>query len=203
MTLYSYVVRWDHGFAPNPFYEFCTLATCAPKIRARAKLGDYVLGTGSASRGHGGRAVFLMKVTEQSTFDAYWRDPRFQQKVPVMNGSLKQRFGDNIYHRRRPGDSWIQADSRHSQLDAVANELNIQRDTGTTDRVLLSEDFTYWGSDAPVIPARLSKFVHKARSYKSSFSEKDIARFVAWVESLRQTGCVGKPLEWNYERWWR
>jgi hypothetical protein len=33
--LYSYVVRWDHGFAPNPFYETCTVATCKPYIAKR------------------------------------------------------------------------------------------------------------------------------------------------------------------------
>ncbi|MEZ1875782.1 hypothetical protein QVM44_32900, partial [Pseudomonas aeruginosa] len=24
--VHSYVVRYDSGFAPNPFYEYCTLA---------------------------------------------------------------------------------------------------------------------------------------------------------------------------------
>ena len=32
MKLYSYIVARDFGFAPNPFYGFCTLATCKPKI---------------------------------------------------------------------------------------------------------------------------------------------------------------------------
>src|SRR5882762_6472831 len=48
VRLYSYVVARDFGFAPNPFYGFCTLATCKPRIRAHACVGDWVLGTGSA-----------------------------------------------------------------------------------------------------------------------------------------------------------
>lgn len=35
MTLYSYVVAHDFGFAPNPFDGLCTLATCKPDIRKR------------------------------------------------------------------------------------------------------------------------------------------------------------------------
>ena len=36
--LFSYVVRYDYGFAPNPFEGCCTIATCKPQIR-RAALG--------------------------------------------------------------------------------------------------------------------------------------------------------------------
>ena len=41
--IYSYVVRYDSGFAPNPFYGYCTLATCKPDIRGRGgwRLGGW------------------------------------------------------------------------------------------------------------------------------------------------------------------
>src|SRR5690606_133759 len=109
-------------------------------------------------RGYADRVVFLMRVDEITTFDAYWRDPAFLRKHPVLNGSFKVRFGDNIYHRDHPGSPWIQADSRHSQDGAVANLKNLKRDTGTTDRVLLSHHFSYWGDRAPVMPAKFAKF---------------------------------------------
>lgn len=99
VRLFSYVVRWDHGFAPNPFYRLCSIATCKPDIRKAATVGDYVLGTGSAERKLAGKVVFLTRVDEIITFDQYWNDLRFARKIPVMNGSLQQRFGDNIYHR--------------------------------------------------------------------------------------------------------
>ena len=50
--LYSYVVVSDHGFAPNPFHGYCTLANCKPRIRGSAQPGDWILG--SASRAGGG-----------------------------------------------------------------------------------------------------------------------------------------------------
>jgi len=42
-SLYSYVVRYDSGFAPNPFGGYCTLATCKPEIRKTAQLGDWLV----------------------------------------------------------------------------------------------------------------------------------------------------------------
>lgn len=41
--IYSYVVRYDSGFAPNPFYGYCTLATCKPDIRRAAEVGDWLV----------------------------------------------------------------------------------------------------------------------------------------------------------------
>lgn len=60
MKLYSYVVARDYGFAPNPFYAACTLATCKPRIRKTAKPNDWVLGTGCAERKRSGTLVYAM-----------------------------------------------------------------------------------------------------------------------------------------------
>lgn len=201
MTLYSYVVRWDHGFAPNPFHGCCTLATCKPSIRKKAKANDWVLGTGSAERGYKGRAIFLMRIGELSRFDDYWSDPRFIHKRPVMNGSLKQRFGDNIYHHDEDG-GWSQADSRHSQ-NGYTNDNNLRRDTGTTDRVLIGSNFIYWGELAPKIPNSLQKFVIARPGWAENFTEAEITSLVDWSKDSGRQGQVGDPLEWRYERWWR
>ena len=45
--LYSYVLRFDDGAAPNPFWQTCTLAICKPAIRRTSRIGDWVIGTGS------------------------------------------------------------------------------------------------------------------------------------------------------------
>ena len=34
--IHSYVVRYDSGFGAQPFYGYCTLATCKPSIRRGA-----------------------------------------------------------------------------------------------------------------------------------------------------------------------
>jgi hypothetical protein len=201
VRLFSYVVRWDHGFAPNPFYSVCSVATCKPDIRKVATVGDYVLGTGSAERKLAGKVVFLMRVDEIITFDQYWSDPRFARKIPVMNGSLQQRFGDNIYHHEN--GQWIQADSRHSQIGSLPNLKNLKRDTGKTDRVLLGRDFIYWGGEGPNVPARLSHFVHRTPAHRAFFSEDEIRRFLRWIATFGHSGLVRAPYEWRFEKRWR
>ena len=80
--IHSYVVRYDSGFAPNPFYGYCTLATCKPSIRKGADIGDWVVGSGSNDRNirRGGHLVHAMRITEILTFDEYGVDPRFESK---------------------------------------------------------------------------------------------------------------------------
>ena len=98
MILYSYVIDQDYGFAPNPFYGVCTFATCKPEIRERAAVGDYVAGTGCARRKRRGHLVYFMRVEEITTYDEYWKSPRFERKRPFLRGSKMRAFGDNIYH---------------------------------------------------------------------------------------------------------
>ena len=44
MKLFSYILARDFGFAPNPFYSICSLATCKPIIRKKAQIGDWIIG---------------------------------------------------------------------------------------------------------------------------------------------------------------
>lgn len=93
------------------------------------------------------KCIFLMQVTEKMGFDDYWNDPRFLRKKPVRNGSLKMLVGDNIYHSDGAGN-WTQENSHHSNPDGTPNEGNLTRDTGSTDCVLASNHFLYFGKAA-------------------------------------------------------
>lgn len=149
MRFYSYVVRRDYGFAPNPFSGYCTLATCKPKIRGPACVGDWIIGTGSTTYNLQNCIIFMMKVKEILTFDEYWNDARFETKKANMGGSLKKMYGDNIYHH--VGDDWMQEDSHHSYEGGGINYNNLNKDT-STDAVLISEEFYYFGRSAVPIP---------------------------------------------------
>ena len=85
--LYIYVVRRDFGFAPNPFHGVCTLATCKPDIRRSAQVGDWVMGVGGVRLKAMGKCLYLMKVTEMSTFDDYW-SPWGSQREALPRGSF-------------------------------------------------------------------------------------------------------------------
>jgi hypothetical protein len=195
------VVARDYGFAPNPFYGFCTLATCKPKIRKIAKVGDWVIGTGSKTHGREGRIVYAMRVTEAMPFDQYWRDPRFRQKKPNMCGSKKQAFGDNIYHRGKATRIWRQEDSHHSHPDGTPNIGNVANDT-QTDRVLISDDYVYWGGSGPILPKRFRNFegldLCGKRGHKNVFPDKMIEEVIEWLRLRGDTGYCGAPLDWAW-----
>jgi Nucleotide modification associated domain 2 len=202
MKLHSYVVARDYGFAPNPFYGVCTLATCKPKIRSVARIGDWVVGTGSKVRGRGKHVVFAMRVTGTLTFEEYWVDPRFQDKKPNLRGSIKQAFGDNIYSKCAGTDAWCQANSHHSLEDGTPNAANVKADTGT-DRMLFSDDFVYWGGCGPSLPSKFLDYgphhisLCAVRGHKNTFPREFVEEFIAWLRSLGQSGFAGEPLDWS------
>lgn len=200
MRLHSYIVEHDLGFAPNPFHGVCTLAACKPRIRRYATVGDYVIGTGSKKRQLQGRLIYIMRIAEIIDFDDYWDDPRFWRKKPVMNGSVSQRYGDNIYHRQQRGGPWLQEDSFHSLEGGLPNLENLRIDTGSTDRVLIADRFIYWGGEGPQIPLKFEELIQKTQGHKSIDDKIKISAFVEWASSMGQDNTVmGDPCEWRFE----
>lgn len=200
MRLYSYVVARDFGFAPNPFFGTCTLATCKPDIRRSAIVGDWIVGTGSKTRKRHGNLVYVMQVAEKMTFNQYWEDRRFQLKKPNLSGSIKQRFGDNIYQLDSDGQ-WFQSDSHHSLTDGSPNPKNIRRDT-KADRVLVGSIFAYWGGSGPEIPAHFQSgygagLCKSGPGHKCHFPKSMVDAFVAWFMDLDERGFLGDPLDWK------
>lgn len=202
MRLYSYVVRYDSGFAPNPFYGWCTLATCKKVIRRTAKVGDWIVGTGSDNQQvqRGGHLVYAMRVTEAMTFNDYDLDPRFQSKKPYRKGSRKQSCGDNIYYRNTTNTRWLQRDSFHSNIDGTRRADHVERDTGV-NRVLASDRFVYFGGAGPRIPETLTAadgrpLCKEGIGYYAFDDLPFIAKVEAWIESLGGAGYQGPPFEW-------
>ena len=194
--LYSYVVAIDLGFAPNPFYGFCTLATCKPGIRRMAKAGDWILGTGSKAKGRSDYAVYAMRVTETMTFNEYWDDPRFRKKRSDWQASRQKTRGDNIYHRDHLTNKWRQLSSCHSNRDGTQNQKNTCNDT-KVDRILVSDDFIYWGGEGPKLPNFRDVNICCGRNYRCKFSKKVVGDFVSWIRGFDERGRCGTPLEWN------
>lgn len=197
MRVYSYVVEHDLGFAPNPFHGVCTLACCKPQIRKRAALGDIILGMGAAKPKLGGKLIYWMRVEEILTFDQYWRDARFGKKRPRMIGSRYLRYGDNIYHLL-PENTFCQAHSFHSLPGGAVSAVNLSRDTGTTDKVLIGRDFSFFGRAAIDLPADLQMFVIRGRpGHKCKFEKGDIERLAAWLMTVPR-GYRGEPAHWQF-----
>jgi hypothetical protein len=197
MEIFSYVIPRDFGFAPNPFHGMCTLATCKPQIRKSASVGDWVIGTGTKVCGIEGMLVFAMEISQKITFNEYWSDPAFQCKKPNINGSLKQTYGDNIYHLDEVSGMWIQADSHHSYADGTTNYHNLNRDT-SKDSVLISKHFFYFGNSAQEIPDDLlCKVVKKGPGHKRIRRGEDVTLFIEWMNNSFEPGYYDKPRQFD------
>lgn len=200
MAIFSYVVKRDYGFAPNPFYNICTLATCKPDIRHTAIIDDWILGFAPAGTTIRGNLIFAMQVEEKCTFDEYWNNPDFRRKRPVMNGSLKQKYGDNIYHHDARGN-WVQEDSHHKNKDGTINMKNLTRDT-KRDAVLVSRTFWYWGREAQPIDVALQELQYSGRGFSKNL-RSDIGimtvRLNDWLLSLNESGYIGRPIKFTGE----
>lgn len=164
-SVYLYAVSYDLGFAPNPYGGLCSLACCKPRIRNSAKHGDWVIGLTGTKLKPALRCVFAMIVTADVTFDDYWKLPEFGSRKPRRNGTRKKLVGDNIYHRDAAGAPWVQEDSVHSLEEGEQCPLNTAHDT-QVNRVLLSDQFIYFGASAPPVPRNVLNRFGYERNYR-------------------------------------
>ncbi len=183
MAIYSYVLRYDSGVAPNPFHNYCTLAICKPLIRLRAKAGDWVIGSGSRDNvnrnDENPKLIYAMRVEEVLPLVVYFDDPRFKLKKPNPNASLPHLWtGDNIY--RSFGDKIIQMPSVHSNPDFSENLENKFHDL-KGQNVLISQYFWYFGKSAIHLPSAFEHFIKRNQGYKKIINPTDIEKFETWI----------------------
>lgn len=198
MTLYSYIVTHDTGFAPNPFFGYCTLACCKPEIRTHATKGDWIVGLTPRAKGKGNKIVYFMRVDEKMDFQGYWRDRRFRRKMPRYDKDLQVRCGDNIYEPL-PNGEFRQLRSMHSNGEAEDPERKAHDLGGMY--VLASETFAYFGSKALALPPELSD-LKVGRAHKCHFSDGVKAEFMQFVGEWK-FGIHAPPSRWpkNDESW--
>lgn len=200
MRLFSYIITRDYGFAPNPFHGYCTLATCKPTIRKAADIGDIIVGIGSGAQKSPfkNRIIYVMRVTEKLTYDEYWKDERFNCKIPNMHGSKKQMYGDNIYHTDDTVNRIVQEDSHHSLEGGLENSVNYNRDV-PGKYVLISDKFCYWGGEPIDIPERFLAIANAKRYNFITDDEIFIVDFIKWIKSLNCSGYIHKPYKFANE----
>ena len=78
MKVFTYVIQFDGGAAPNYCEPATTLAICKPRIRRSAEVGDAIIAFEGSFLGPEAHAVrWAGVVTEKLTFSEYWNDRRF------------------------------------------------------------------------------------------------------------------------------
>ena len=181
---YTCVVRFDTGLAPNPFWGVCTLAVCTPNHQgSRVRCGDRIAGFLSKDRGH--RFLFAMEVDEVLGLDAYHRDPRFEEKKPVLRGTWQQRCGDNFYNLGADG-RWVRHRTLH-HLDAES----MRQDTRFA-RVYIARKFWYLGRSAVSLPPEFAPLAG-GRGARVKHATELVEAFRAWVTTRFEPGAHDLP----------
>ena len=166
------------------------LAICKPKIRKKAKLNDWVIGTGSKNSPVGdisSSVVYAMRVTRRVTMRDYDRivHTELTGKIPDWDSTdFRRRVGDSIYDF-----STNPATIRRS----VHDERNRKRDL-SGEYVLLSAHFCYFGDRPVALPADLQSIIKIGQGHKV-ISDERVERFMTWIESLdvARGGPIGGP----------
>jgi hypothetical protein len=196
MSLYSYKLTHDSGFAPNPFGGCLTLATCKPGIRQTKELGDWIAGftSGKLSGCPVGeeRLVYLMRVLEKLPIAEYFDCGRFANKVPdISAGDERSRIGDNIYRPLRPDAIEARDFEQLENPNHWDGKQNCSvgdhtlRDTGG-HYVLVADEFVYFGREALFIPEKYRPKVPKGMSRwgVETSDEQRVREFVDFVFDL-------------------
>lgn len=200
INVFSYIVSSDYGFAPNPFWDYCTLACCKPVIRRTASVGDWIVGLSPKALGND--IVFAMKVTEKTPVADYWKNKRFRNKKAKMQSADPIRHrGDNIYKPIK-NVGFQQQPSEHSNRDGTENEKQKERDING-EFVLISDDFTYFGTKAKKLPKKFLDIIVSRGHKRFECDPKDVLKgkggmvgsLIRYFEKLPK-GKKGNPSTW-------
>lgn len=192
--LFTYILRYDDGAAPNPFYGMCSLTICKPRIRSVAQIGDWIAGFGSQGTQYAEKLIYAMKVNEVVTLEKY--DDlalfRWPHRIPKANSPfLVERLGDCIYDYSK-GPSPILRFSVHSK-DEIDNDLSGKS-------ALISYEYFYFGNKAIELPEHLKELCNIRRGHKSNKNEPYYEQFIEWIENFEYSyGQHGWPTHINSE----
>jgi hypothetical protein len=192
MKLYSYVLRYDRGAAPNPFWGTCTLVICKPAIRLHAQIDDWVVGLGSKNSLIGDistSVVYAMKVTAKLTMTAYdqFCTTSLPEKIPQWESQdYSLRMGDCIY------------DYGNGEYPKIRKSVHceVQRKPDLSGKyALLSKEFYYFGDHPVLLPNNLLPIIHRTQGHKSNLNQPYVKSFVDWIENLgyKKNQLYGKP----------
>jgi hypothetical protein len=189
MKLYSYVVVHDTGFAPNPFWGYCTLAGCTPNhMGIRTRKGDWIIGTESIDNGN--KLIYAMQVSDMLSSDKYYNDPRYKKKKPVKNGTWRQCCGDNIYYKDATG-AWQQ----HSSL--YRSSPKQKKQDLKTPCVYIAKHFYYFGNRAKTIPSQYESLIWRRQGVKCNHDPSVVKGFLYWLQISFKPGIHAVPHNTN------
>ena len=169
-----YRMTYDTGFAPNPYGDYLTLATCTPNhVKANLNVGDWIIGVESKALAQKRKKagchpevdqclIYVAKVSEILDLNSYFRDPRFEYKK-YSEKTWESKHGDNVYYKENGMWKWIRhhihdnlSDNEEvffpvEKLDALWEDPKARKKYGAIlqdirgNKVFICKDFLYFG----------------------------------------------------------
>lgn len=190
--LFSYIVAFDAGSAPNPNNGICTLAICKPNIRRVARPGDVILGLAPSPNNR--RIVYCMIVDEVVSWPNYIElcnsDSKFSNRIPKNEND--------------PGDCIWPADASENNMKALSSlsghdDYAFETDVINGCNVLISYKYWYFGSGDKykvILPDDLT--LAPGRGHRSNANTPYIAQFknffLGWIKEHNiNYGIHGTP----------
>jgi hypothetical protein len=179
--LCTYIVTEDTGFAPNPFWEWCTLAACTPNHRKNDFAeGDWIAGFLSKQRDH--RLLYAMELSAVLSMACYFNDRRFQKKKPCAGNAWQSLCGDNVYEFKN--DVWVP----HTIL--FHNTLKHHDQDTKFHKVFIASRYWYFGQNHKAVPSQFKPLIVRYRH----LNHPDLAQqFAQWIELSFEPGIHGEP----------
>lgn len=203
--IFSYVLPYDTGLAPNPFWGVCTLTVCKPGIRRTALVGDWVIGLRSSRviKGNDGKlrkfpsdsVVYAMKITEIKTlaeYDAYCNQ-HLSMKIPAWDDpDWRRRVGDCIYDYSRGEPSRMRKGAH--------DEGNRDKDEKKGKYALLSDHFYYFGDHPEKLPDEIQVLIKWCRNYIKIEDQEFVEKFEDWINQFTRNKLYADPqMKWKFD----
>ena len=192
--LFSYVVRFDKGSAPNPFGGICTLNICKPVIRRSAKINDWIVGIASNEYFSVSKVIYAMEITEVKTMSEYddYCKRELVIKIPKPNPiNIIEFIGDSIY-------DYSNMNNNLPGLRNGVHDINNRNHDLSGVNCLLSENYYYFGNEAVELPSNLEKIVKRGQAHQSNANAKFFDDFLLWIKQFKTYHNSDKayPNEW-------
>ncbi|MCK5607443.1 hypothetical protein KAR91_36500 [Candidatus Pacearchaeota archaeon] len=185
MRVCTYIVVHDTGLAPNPFWGWCTLALCTPNhMGIKLEKGDWIVGFLSKARNN--NLLYAMELYEILDFNDYYNTKRFSKKIPNIEGSWKERCGDNIYFKNNYG-KWTQAKT-------IYHRGMLKKDT-KHPRVFIAKNYYYFGDKSVAIPPCYHSLVPNRQGVKCKHNQELVKAFFQWIDKNYHKWILGNPID--------
>ncbi len=204
----SYRLRSDSGFAPNPFHNVLTLATCKSRIRrVEAHVGDWLFGfvgtelQEKVKRKYGTcieecALLYAAEISEILPYHEYFS--KYPEKRVKFDGTMIEQAGDNIYCKdsNDPDNSYKQLKNKNH------DDSYYIKDTGGKN-TLICKKFYYFGKEGKLLDNQISDKIAVPRGRGDPHTrenvEEIIEKLLKWIELKydNKKGQIGLPCLWD------